>query len=411
MTAEIAIMNPQGVALAADSAVTIGRGKVWKTANKLFSLSPYNDIGIMIYGNGGFIGFPWETLIKCFRQNVGKQQFLTVKECADAFFTYLQSAEISNIVYEKASVVSLFYEKISSIKNLANKCEFKSGFNQQVRDSIILQISRLEQTQVILEVDYKQFLDEFKNTIFEILKDFFNEEKEQIEDLMLQLCYEVYRRATAAELDAGIVVAGFGRNEFFPCLLNYTLSGKYKSVLRLWLNAEHDFNQSNGQGAAVLPFAQSDMSNLFMQGITQQNLFFIIKILHSKLQEKSGAIIRKYVKHKDTRNKEINEQSIENKIFLDKFLKEFFNYCSDSFAQPILEVVSSLPKEEMAAMAEALVELTTLRRKMDSMLESVGGPTDVALISKGDGFVWIKRKQYFDINLNKEFLRRKELLD
>jgi len=35
--------------------------------------------------------------------------------------------------------------------------------------------------------------------------------------------------------------------------------------------------------------------------------------------------------------------------------------------------------------------------------ESVGGPVDVAVISKGDGFVWIKRKYYFDSDINKHF--------
>jgi len=31
--------------------------------------------------------------------------------------------------------------------------------------------------------------------------------------------------------------------------------------------------------------------------------------------------------------------------------------------------------------------------------ETVGGPIDVAVLSKGDGFVWIKRKSYFDPRL------------
>jgi len=35
--------------------------------------------------------------------------------------------------------------------------------------------------------------------------------------------------------------------------------------------------------------------------------------------------------------------------------------------------------------------------------ESVGGPIDVALISKGDGFVWIERKHYFRAELNHHF--------
>lgn len=58
-------------------------------------------------------------------------------------------------------------------------------------------------------------------------------------------------------------------------------------------------------------------------------------------------------------------------------------------------------------MAESLVSLTSLKRRVSNETESVGGPTDVALISKGDGFVWVKRKHYFDPRLNADFFERK----
>jgi hypothetical protein len=35
--------------------------------------------------------------------------------------------------------------------------------------------------------------------------------------------------------------------------------------------------------------------------------------------------------------------------------------------------------------------------------ETVGGPIDVAVITKGDGLIWIKRKHYFDKELNHAF--------
>ena len=35
--------------------------------------------------------------------------------------------------------------------------------------------------------------------------------------------------------------------------------------------------------------------------------------------------------------------------------------------------------------------------------ETVGGPIDVAVISKGDGFIWIKRKHYFEGDMNPQF--------
>lgn len=66
-------------------------------------------------------------------------------------------------------------------------------------------------------------------------------------------------------------------------------------------------------------------------------------------------------------------------------------------------MVSLLPKDEMASLAESLVALTSLHRKVSTEVETVGGPTDVAVISKNDGFIWIKRKHYFDPKLNPHF--------
>ena len=71
-----------------------------------------------------------------------------------------------------------------------------------------------------------------------------------------------------------------------------------------------------------------------------------------------------------------------------------------------VEVVSVLPKEQLAELAEALISLTSLRRRVSYDEETVGGPTDVAIITKGDGLVWIKRKHYFEENLNPAYFAR-----
>jgi hypothetical protein len=56
MTAEVAILNKSGIALAADSAVTLGVGKTYNTADKLFALSKYHPVGIMIYSSASLMG-------------------------------------------------------------------------------------------------------------------------------------------------------------------------------------------------------------------------------------------------------------------------------------------------------------------------------------------------------------------
>jgi hypothetical protein len=73
------------------------------------------------------------------------------------------------------------------------------------------------------------------------------------------------------------------------------------------------------------------------------------------------------------------------------------------FSGPVLDIVAALPKTELASMAESLVNLTSMKRHVSTVSETVGGPIDVALISKGDGFIWIKRKHYFDKDLNYHF--------
>jgi hypothetical protein len=87
MTAEIVIINKEAVALAADSAVT-GK-KVFTSANKLFALSKYHPVGIMIYGNANFMGVPWEIIIKVYRKKLQRKRFDILKKYADNFIAFL----------------------------------------------------------------------------------------------------------------------------------------------------------------------------------------------------------------------------------------------------------------------------------------------------------------------------------
>ena len=59
----------------------------------------------------------------------------------------------------------------------------------------------------------------------------------------------------------------------------------------------------------------------------------------------------------------------------------------------------------MANMGESLISVTNLQRHISSSDESVGGPIDVAVITRSEGFIWIKHKDWFrqDLNPNTRF--------
>jgi len=96
MTAEIAVMNKHGVAIAADSAVTAGSGedaKVFNTANKIFALSNRHPVGIMAFGGADFMGVPWEVVIKEYRCRLGLNDFDRLRDYATDFMRFLRDAK------------------------------------------------------------------------------------------------------------------------------------------------------------------------------------------------------------------------------------------------------------------------------------------------------------------------------
>lgn len=103
MTAEVAILNREAVALAADSAVTFmgleGR-KIYNT-NKLFALSMTEPIAVMVYGTGSFGPVPWETVVKEYRRQLESKQYDTVEEYASDFIQHLPSLIDSKEQYRR----------------------------------------------------------------------------------------------------------------------------------------------------------------------------------------------------------------------------------------------------------------------------------------------------------------------
>jgi hypothetical protein len=85
MTSEVCIMNRLAVVLAADSAITITRWsddgmerRYFKGANKIFQLSNYHPVGIMIFDSADIHRVPWEIVVKDFRRHLDAKSFNTV---------------------------------------------------------------------------------------------------------------------------------------------------------------------------------------------------------------------------------------------------------------------------------------------------------------------------------------------
>ena len=129
MTAEVAIMNKEAIALAADSAVTFQEEteqKIFPSASKIFTLSKYQPVGVMVYGSASLMGVPWETIIKVYRHNLGRDTFKTVSEYSQDFLCFIskQNGLISDDAqkeYVEHSIYSYYHYIKDEISNQIEK--------------------------------------------------------------------------------------------------------------------------------------------------------------------------------------------------------------------------------------------------------------------------------------------------
>lgn len=91
MSAGICIMNKNAIAMAADSAVTVGdHVAIHNSANKLFSLSKVAPVGAIIYAKGTLMEVPVELVVKEYKNALGTKTFDTLQEYLDDFISYLE---------------------------------------------------------------------------------------------------------------------------------------------------------------------------------------------------------------------------------------------------------------------------------------------------------------------------------
>ncbi|MEO8439263.1 MAG: hypothetical protein ABI540_03475 [Spartobacteria bacterium] len=421
MTAEIAILNKSAVALAADSAVTLqtpGGHKIYNTVNKLFTLSKYRPVGIMVYGNSEFMGIPWESIIKEHRRQLGTAERGTLKEYTDEFVSWLEQ--------EKA----LFPE---SLQNEVVTGTARNYF-AQVRDDINAKVTEILKTSgsiaadqlvsVVEEIvasheqfwqskarlsffpqDYEQrFLERQRAPLEQVLKEVF--EKLSLPkvavDRLIGLLPLVFSRDHFQEGASGIVVAGFGGQEVFPSVFSLVVDALAEGSLKWKILETAQIGISN---AAIIPFAQREMVDTFLTGVDPQYKKIILESVSRLLQQMSDEIFKRIPDALLPKKSEQTAALSAGIPGLVDSLDQLLNAHSQKrHIAPIMNAVGALPKDELAAMAESLVNLTSFKRRVSIESETVGGEIDVAVISKGDGFIWIKRKHYFDAGKNPHFM-------
>ena len=285
MTAEIAVLNSQAVALAADSAVTVSDGtirapKIYNTVNKLFTLSKHEPVGVMIYGSAELGGLPVETAIKVFRDQLGHDAFGSLQEYADSFLKFLGTSALLFPQERQDRFVRLgslrFLSRVKQDLDRRVKArieadgEISEGALKDELTNLLEQHRQAAEGEELLTSADPTDVQSVSAAHSEVIGSVTNEVFEQVpfsDDqrvLLRELVSRTLLNNRSVVSDCGMVFAGLGTGDVCPMLVQHDVRGVVAG------KPHHQFRKviDGHERSGIYPFAQTEMVATFMEGIS-----------------------------------------------------------------------------------------------------------------------------------------------
>jgi hypothetical protein len=414
-------MNRLGIALASDSAATVyvgDRAKVYH-ADKLFMLSHSRPVGAMVYSNSSLLGVPWETILKMFRQHLQKKSFPTLEKYGEELIRWLDNnttlfpQQAQDHAYLEL-VETIFGRVEAEIAEAIGDAQRRRKGDGARRDEIVAEVIATTLAEWLKKdnvtcfdpVIGEQMAGRKSGEVAFKVQEVFKHRKLQasaIQSLHKLAALVVSKNHILPESRTGLVVAGFGDNEHLPVMQQYQLGEIFGN--RLKFRRLDSRRIDDNTGSIVEPFAEIDMVSTFLNGISPE---FELSLLNDVAYLVFGipAVMLEQIRMRRARKEELKDRFRKHSQALVKEWRDSMKERIKTHRSPILRSIEFLPKDELAHVAASLVNLNSFQKRMSIHEdETVGGPIDVAVISKGDGFVWIDRKHYFKPHLNPHFFK------
>lgn len=406
MSVGVCIINRNGIALAADSAGTYTGNKMfYNSMNKVFSLSRKYTYGVITYGSTAIYNVSVDQILKEFRLYLDSKDY--IKDFFEILSLFEDFIKTNNSYYkfdiaEKNYCNELIKELVvnwgNKIKSVALEEEAESKIG-----GILNELScKINESLAIDNYDVSTYINatytQYFNMLIGIVVPELNNFPTQKEELWRHICNYFNLSLTNETNHAmGLFFAGYGCKDAFPKFVHIelykTIGGKIK--YRLIENYEESNNH-----AKIVPLAQGDVILTFCKGISNNLINYIPQKASSIITSKIDSLPERYtIEQKNELKNIFNSLGRDISTSIESVIQ-------NTNVKPILDSVQLIPLPEMAFLAESLVNITSLKRTyaIDGNQQTVGGPTDVAVMSKGDGFIWIKRKLYFDSQINPQYI-------
>lgn len=408
MSVGVCIINRNGIALAADSAGTYTGNKMfYNSMNKVFSLSRKYVYGAITYGATTIYNVSIDQVLKEFRTYLDSREhisdFFEILPLFEAFINQNSSYykfDLAEANHCNGLIKDLVVDWGNKIKTVATEVDAENKISEILNQLETVMRGSLKIDNYDVSAYIKTTYNDYFNMLIGMIVPELNNFPTQKECFWDYIC-NYFNLSLTNETNnyMGLFFAGYGHCDAFPKFTHIELyrvvGGKIKYRL------VENYEESNNH-AQIVPLAQPDVILTFCKGISNRFINYIPQKVESIINSKIDALPDTFtIDQKSALKTSLSSSKAEIASAINTTIQ-------NDNVKPILDSVQLIPLPEMGFLAESLVNITSLKRTfaIDGNQQTVGGPTDVAVMSKGDGFVWIKRKHYFDKQMNPDYIMK-----
>jgi hypothetical protein len=190
---------------------------------------------------------------------------------------------------------------------------------------------------------------------------------------------------------ATLAFVGYGREEILPAWANVELAAFLEGELLFIHRDSRAGDPTLTPYFGIRPLGQDSAINLFLRGAEQGSVNSARRAASRVIESTRQSLLENVADEgaRATIEQQFEEMQSEVSTKIDE---EVWDYSDSEFVGPLRNAISGLPSGDLAAVAKSLVELQALRQTTTAEIGTVGGPIDVATISRDIGFRWIRHK-------------------
>lgn len=423
MTAQVALLNGLGVALASDSAVTYG-AKVLNSSEKIFELHMPHKVAVLTSGRADFMGIPWEVVLSAWSQTLDRP-LLSINDYRESLYKFIRTflPDAGGLSEEEKAYLRSSYwgprGAFEAIKGILG--DVLIPHYEALLDAETLQLFmsnevwtdefRVQMTSLITAEALAQIQSRFEDKTRE-RRQFYEPApviKESLARVWIDKYWLEYSRTPSEDLQAWpdipeldsmvndlwstyvlhadyegeswVNFLGFGSGDLFPSQAGVFMHG----VLNGSLIKRFESESPSSSRSRPFFFGQSDAIRNITSG--DDNL-----LIDTAVQTSEKTLSNIYERISDVMVDELEstKEYIKQSLEEGGLAAEMRRAGDTQRQQPFLRAIDMAPIADLAEFAAQLVGVQAASAAMTQDNPSVGGPVDVAIITHRKGFEWVR---------------------